>query len=423
MWSKLNILSSRQRRTLAFALILVSALNACGRDHPAPHTESLSAAATAINTITGKTFNPLKDGLPYNNFSDLMFTGYCLGITAIHAFSTLPPAQRLESFGPTVEAWFNENPATNDNSAWRLMRLFSLLQMTKSWTLFSNNSGAHKIQTLEEIKKIHDLLEIEPHRSRGIIGLLQKIRSIPSGKDSGPYYITSGMYHMVYIFGSRFQNGIYTFSYLDPNHPRQTLSLSYDSVTFSEDKKLEMEFKQSPKDPISLIMYSTVDQMLVTAKASLAEIQKNTAYSARLKFIGMDDSYDFMSKRNWDSHDEMAKQWLQNLNYDQINLISPLGRRAYISLKDYREYEKFAAIAQAQLDLDCGGFQKFYSFVKQQDPSMFIVLDTELRRVIQDSQLTLDVDVTSYKVPQATQKTWRCLQKKFTYLFDIPKEE
>lgn len=415
MWPQSNLLSIQVRTRWSRAGIVLSMLlNSCSR--PAPSNVDWGAPATAINTITGKTFDPRRDGLPYTNFSDLMFSGYCLGITAVHAFSTLPPSIRLKSFGPIVETWFNDNPATNDNSAQRLIRFFSLLQITKHWMTYSNTLGTHKIRKLEEIKKTHELLQTEPHRSRGIIGFLQPI-------DTNQGFEISNGYHVVYIFGSRFQDGIYTFSYLDPNRPREPHSIRYDSATFTEEKKLEIEFNQSKEDPYSLVMYWTVDQMLKTAQASLAEIRQNVAFAPRLNFIEGDAFADFVAQRSWDQHDHAAKMWMGSLDLAAVVRNSPLGHGGQFAFKDYLAYEKFATIAQTQLENNCDEFRKFDLFLAQENPLLFDVLDAELHRIIREHSLTLDVEVTHYLVPQATQKSWRCLQLNFKHLFDPPKEE
>lgn len=205
----------------------------------------------SIGTFAKTSSSSVPDyALPSCNYGDLALNGYCQGVSAVHAFSRLSAEKIRKGFGEQLSQEFQKNPAQDEDAAFRLLRAFSLLQMSEKFSRFS--SGRPQIPNSEAVEMstgewgASDMNTRK--KSNAMMDKNYAYMQTPQGQQQGLFagvMVTSSDFdrklggHSLYIVSARKEGDSYVFRYLDPNHPQTLNTLTYDrsraSTTFSSD--------------------------------------------------------------------------------------------------------------------------------------------------------------------------------------------
>lgn len=350
-------------------------------------------------------FDIARDGVSFGNFSDLVYMGYCTGISALHAFTSLPAARRLSYLGAELNSLFAAQKDPKNAKAVHIVRSITTLSQSSAMIAALKNIDPSRLVTLEKIEAIYMSMQSEPLRSEGILAQLKGI----SDEQGTPTHVD----HMVYIYKAELDGEIFRFSYVNPTQPKKTFVLAYDRRLFKNRSQTSLEFSQftdADGGHFSWELYWPLSDFAAVLRQSLDTMKRDPKQEAMLRFLGF-STLDSAHLHDW-KENASAINWLDSLDAARLLKTSPLRQQPYLTLSNFREYQKLMSVAQSQLDLSCDRFLVFYNFVKRRRPEIARMIDAELRDLAASYNLS-GLDIPSTEYPGVIKDQLVCLKQKF----------
>lgn len=340
-------------------------------------------------------FDPKKDGLPFTNFGDMTMEGYCQGFSNYQCFKRVSKEDLKKAFGEKVAHWMWNDQVENDVSArLKLLRLYAMLQMNEAYAAcnaaqprlsnfgrFANGrkvsseqaqaerktshpgstSSQQALHGPEAVEKYYKFLNSEVGQETGLIVSVSLHKPPQTGLTST--FFEAG--HALYAYKATFKSGVYTFYFLDPNHPQAVNSFSYNAKT------KETKFSNNPKGMIWLLeSLARPDEELECSRKGIENLRTNKEPTMRAfaTFLGV-NPHPSDEEKIFDGH-AFTDSDFAKLKQVTNRLLTPeaLGAelRSDITAEEYNRLGALVGQAaamlqwagQAQLDAGCESYRK-----------------------------------------------------------------
>lgn len=371
-------------------------------------TNALQAESPPATTpsTSGAYFDLDRDGVRFGNFSDLIYIGYCAGISTLHAYKALPAERRSALLGNELNSLFNIQNDTDHHQAVRVARTFTSLFQSTTMSEALKNLDPKRVVSFENIHGLYRALQNEPTKSEGLLAQLKGI----SDEQGTP----TNFSHMVYIYKAELDGDVYRFTYVNPTFPQRSFVLNYDRKLFKKLSKTAIEFSQFSEDStnhFSWHIYWPLDEFGAVMKKSLAAMKKDPVQRPIVDFLGF-AANENNSLEIW--KDASAKHmvdrinWLNNLDAKKLEMISPIRQQSMLTLANFREFQKLMSVAQHQIDSGCDRFRSFYNFIERRRPNIAQLFKAEMRDLVAVYSFQA-TDASTGSLPESIKKQSLCL--------------